>query len=161
MRVKYVALSAFIACLAFFQTAQGQVPTDVQVDRVDHQYDIGITEEVVREVPADKADTIVVRSATWCAPCQRMKPNWKTLKSEGYRVVVIDVNKPVWTKPEDEELVKKYAAPEDSSVPDVYLINSSTGEVVKEYHQYVELKKVREDLWKTSSSRDSARQVWQ
>lgn len=38
-----------------------------------------------------KADRVVIVGATWCAPCQRLKPTIKQVKSEGYDVNYIDI----------------------------------------------------------------------
>lgn len=40
-----------------------------------------------------KADAIVVYSATWCIPCQKLKPVLLKLKKLGYRVCVRDYDK--------------------------------------------------------------------
>ena len=38
-----------------------------------------------------KADRVIIIGATWCAPCQRLKPAIQQVKSEGYDVKYIDV----------------------------------------------------------------------
>lgn len=147
--MKNVATFAIVACLAFTQVhVQGQVPSDVE----GHRYDLGLVE--AEQIPEGKGDTLVVRSASWCGPCRAMKPQWKVAKGQGYRVIEIDVDKPVWKKPEDKELVIRYSdeARDDTSVPDVYVINSQTGEVVSEWHKFVRLSEVKKTLWKPSSS---------
>jgi len=144
-----VKVATLIACLAIGSVCQGQVPENVSIDR----YDIGLVE--AQEVaPSDKGDVLVVIGAKWCGPCMRMYPQWATLRAAGYRVVYIDWNKPTWNadKPEDEAIVKKFAAMKDNSVPDVYVYNTETDEVVEEWHQFVKIKDIKEHLWKPSSS---------
>jgi thiol-disulfide isomerase/thioredoxin len=107
-------------------------------------------------VPADKGDVLVVIGAKWCGPCMRMYPQWKTLRALGYRVVYIDYDRPTWDsdKPEDEAIVREFAAKRDKSVPDVYVYNTETKEIVEEWHQLVRVPTIKEHLWKPSSSKD-------
>ena len=132
--------------MVFGLVCQGQVPADVEINR----YDIGIVETEV--VPEDKGDVVVVIGAKWCGPCMRMYPHWAILRAQGYRVVYIDWNKPTWSNPEDEAIVKKFNAMKDNSVPDVYVYNTETDEVVMEWHTYVTKEKIKEYAWKPSSS---------
>lgn len=41
----------------------------------------------------DRGDALVVYSASWCGPCQRLKPKLIRLKSLGYRVEIRDIDK--------------------------------------------------------------------
>ncbi len=43
--------------------------------------------------PDIKADAVVVYSASWCAPCRRLKPVLAKLKSLGYKVYVRDYDR--------------------------------------------------------------------
>ena len=52
-----------------------------------------MTNASTRPTPPRKADRIVVYSASWCPPCQRLKPVIATLKREGYRVEYRDVDR--------------------------------------------------------------------
>lgn len=41
----------------------------------------------------DRAQELIVYSATWCGPCQALKPTLLRLKAEGYKVGVKDVDR--------------------------------------------------------------------
>ena len=60
-----------------------------------------------------KADAIVVYSATWCIPCQKLKPVLLKLKKLGYRVCIRDYDK----------IKSGEFRPE--KVPAIYLFNGS------------------------------------
>ncbi len=42
-----------------------------------------------------KANRIVVYSASWCLPCQQLKPVIESLKKEGYKVVYRDIDRDI------------------------------------------------------------------
>lgn len=88
MNVKYLAIVVItLACLVFTPAhAQAEVDQFVSKDRPD----IGI----VDPVPADKGDVIVVYSAKWCTWCVRQKAVALALRAQGYRVVIVDTDKP-------------------------------------------------------------------
>jgi hypothetical protein len=148
--MKNVTLAAILSCVVFGSYCQGQVPVDVEVRR----YDIGLMEDA-EVAPADKGDVVVVIGAKWCRPCMLMYPQWALLRSQGYRVVYIDYDKPEWSpkRPEDEAIVKLFWEKRDRTVPDVYVYNTDTEEVVAEWHQRVGVTKIKETLWKKSSSK--------
>ena len=62
-----------------------------------------------------KADRIVVYSASWCAPCQRLKPILSSLKHEGYQVEYFDIEK------DNDKL--KY---EHRSVPTIFFLRGES-----------------------------------
>ncbi len=70
-----------------------------------------------------KADRIVVYSASWCIPCQRLKPIVKSLKQEGYRVEYFDIDK-------DSDKLKY----DHRAVPTIYFLRGET--VVKKETGY-------------------------
>jgi thiol-disulfide isomerase/thioredoxin len=140
-----------VACLAAVGSfCSGQVPDDVRNDRPD----VGL----VPEVPEDKGDILVVYSATWCGPCQAMRPQWTLLRSQGYKVVYIDIDNPhAFVGAFDyitTEIVDKALEKRPRSVPTLRYYNSSTRAFLKhERVGYTSLDKVKERLWKPSSSR--------
>jgi len=144
--MKYVTLAAIVSCLVFGSNIQGQVPSDVAANR----YDIGLLEAEV--VPAEYGDVLVVIGAKWCGPCMRMYPQWKTLRAQGYRVVYIDYDRPTYKNDDDKAIVEKFSAMRDKSVPDVYVYNTDTDKIVRQWHQYVGIKTIKDYLWKPSSS---------
>ena len=50
------------------------------------------TQQLVTGSP-DKADRLVVYTASWCGPCRKLKPILHALTEEGYRVDYLDVDK--------------------------------------------------------------------
>ena len=148
------------ACVVFGSFVQGQVPNDVPNDR----YDIGINSEKVERCPKDKADTLIVYSATWCGPCQMMKPQWTLLRAQGYKVVYIDVDDPHKYDGkypyQTADLVSFVDSYEVKSVPTVRFYNSDHEAwlaVKGKPFQIVGLtstSKVKKYLWKPSSSTD-------
>ena len=62
-----------------------------------------------------KADRVVVYSASWCGPCQRLKPILATLKREGYRVEQFDIDKHADKLKYDHKLV-----------PSIYFLRGDT-----------------------------------
>lgn len=122
MRFCYGVLVA-IACCLTVQTnvTQGQVP---EVGTVAN-YDLGqhsATEDFV--APDGKASTLVVYSAVWCGPCQAMKPTLLQLKREGYKIVILDID-----KVSSGEQVDQYKVKATRSVPEVVWVND--GKVVR------------------------------
>lgn len=58
-------------------------------------------------------------TASWCGPCQRIKPKIEQLKRAGYCVIVVDVD-----ESDNQYLVKKYKV---STIP--LLINETDGRI--------------------------------
>lgn len=152
--MKYaVQVIAFATCLVIGSFVQGQVPSDVQDDRPD----IGLV--VTDKCPADKADTLIVYSASWCSPCIASRPQWVLLRAAGYKVVYIDIDHPHqhdgdWDY-QTAELVDKAMDKRPRKVPTLRYYNSHTGAFLK--HELVglqRLEKIKEALWKPSSSTD-------
>jgi thiol-disulfide isomerase/thioredoxin len=67
-----------------------------------------------RSIPIEavKADRVIVVGASWCAPCQRLKPSIATLRDEGYNVRYVDVT--------------DWKGPEVSAVPTTYYYRGET-----------------------------------
>jgi len=145
--------TVFVSCLVLGSFAQGQVPANVQDDGPD----IGIVRQ--ETCPADKADTLIVYSATWCVPCQASKPQWVLLRSQGYKVVYINIDHPHkhdgdWEY-QTPEIVDKAIAKRPRVVPTLRYYNSHTGAFLKhELTGRQRLDKIKEALWKPSSSTD-------
>lgn len=162
--MRYVILVATFACVAAFGLdCSSQVPSDLEdYGQVVGQsgYDIGIKaeeDEKVEACPVDKADTLVVYSATWCGPCQAMKPYWVTLRAQGYKVVYIDVDNPhkydgKWDY-QTSDFVTKCDLKEVKAVPTLRYYNSSTGEWLdKEVRGLTSLTNAKALLWKPSGT---------
>lgn len=146
-----VKVLAIVACVAFGLVCTGQVPQVMADDRPD----IGIV--VAEPVPEGKADILVVYGATWCGPCQAMRPQWSLLRSQGYTVVYIDIDEPHKYDGkypgQTKEFVEKVKA-RPRSVPFVRYYNTDKGEFVGGSHTgYVTPTKIKKTLWKPSSSK--------
>lgn len=147
-----VRLLSIVACVAFGLVATREVPTVMADDRPD----IGIVQS---EIPEGKGDILVVYSATWCGPCQAMRPQWTLLRGQGYRVVYIDVDEPHKYDGrydyQTKALVDKVTKSIPKSVPTVRTWNSETEQFVgKPIVGYTSASKVKENLWKPSSSKE-------
>lgn len=152
---KNVKLLTALACLATIGLIHNSEISSVVAN---NGPDIGIV--VTEQCPEDKADTLVVYSATWCGPCVAMAPHWVTLRAQGYKVVYIDIDNPHkydgrWEY-QTPEIVDKAMETRPSVVPTIRYYNSSTDAFLK--HQKVglqSLNSIKESLWKPSSSTDS------
>ena len=74
---------------------------------------IGSRAALSNTIPDGMADQIVVYSATWCMPCQRLQPILKSLQQEGYQVTHRDVDGDV------DQLEYEYNA-----VPTIYFVRN-------------------------------------
>lgn len=121
---------SIVACLAF-------LPSHVaaEVDR-DGPVDYGLIGWIA---PEGQAGKLIVYSADWCVPCQRLKPALKRLKAAGYQVKIVDVDR--------DETPLKY-----SVVPTLFYLRA--GEVVKTQTGAQPKDKILEVLWKLPSSQD-------
>lgn len=122
MRYVCTIVLAIISVVAFVTFV---IATEVPQERPAVDYDLGsnsTTKEFV--APEGKASTLIVYSATWCVPCQAMKPILVQLKREGYQIVIYDID-----KIESGEQVDKYKVKETRVVPEVVWWND--GKVVK------------------------------
>lgn len=152
--MRYVRLLSIVACLATFGFI---VPAEVPSVLANDGPDIGIVEHN-DQVPEGKADTLVVYSATWCRPCVAMRPQWTLLRSQGYKIVYINIDDPHkydgrWEY-QTKALVEKLAKDFPESVPTVRWYNSRTEKWVGDSHVgYINLADCRKRLWKTSSSK--------
>lgn len=149
--MNHVKVFATLACVAIGFLFTGKVPSLMATDLPD----IGLVE--TEPVPEGKADILVVYSASWCGPCVAMRPQWTLLRSQGYKVVYIDVDEP--HKYDDkypgqtEEFVAKVSKSLPPRVPHVKYWNSDKEEFLKAFHVgYVSPNKIKETLWKPSSS---------
>lgn len=93
--MKYAALVAIACCLAF---SPAYAQTEVSPLSPTADQDSGSD---------GTAETLVVYSASWCVPCQMMKPTLLQLKREGYKIVILDVDKVRTGEQEDKYKVKK------------------------------------------------------
>lgn len=157
--MKYVQMATILICLAFASVATAQVPVDLEND----VFDIGLT--VTEEIPEGKADTLIVYSAGGCMPCLMMRPIWASLRLWGYKVVDINVNDPhkhdARRPYQTAELVDRCMATKPEKVPTIRWYNSDSEKFLTDEDGDVmqivgrtSTKKVKEHLWKTSSSRD-------
>lgn len=116
-------------------------------------YDIGLNPTI----PEGKADTLVVYSATWCGPCQAMRPTWVALRAEGYKVVYVDVDEPHkydgrWPY-QTAELVDRVTQYEPRAVPTVRWYNSVTNEFLPDkVTGLTDRDRVKTHLWRPDDS---------
>ena len=105
--MKHVHIIAAVCCLAIGPTLAGEVDQSRPDSGQTVEYNVGIhiDKEPVETAPEGKASKIIVASATWCAPCQAMKPALKRLKREGYKVEVYSLD----TDRHAELFTKRYA----------------------------------------------------
>lgn len=149
--MSYVKILSIVACVAFGPNCQGQVPDDLR----DNRPDIGIVSE--EQCPPEKGDVLVVYSASWCGPCQASRPQWATLRGQGYKVVYVDIDKPhgldgKWDYQTPEIIAKAMETP-PRVVPTLRYYNTDTGELLETTLTGMQsLDKVKEALWKPSSS---------
>lgn len=157
---------AIIFALAFIATAQGQIPAVVsrpgQVVEQVVPYDLGFRtrEQVYHRAPKGKADTLIVYSAAWCPPCQKMRPTWESLRSQGYQIVYIDVDHPYEQVDKypyaTRQLISDAMKDRPKAVPTVKWYNSESGQQVGDIHVgTISENKVKELLWNPSLSADS------
>lgn len=160
--MRSVFLAAIVCCLAFGPALTGQVPGDRSFAGEVAEYDVGIKEQC----PADKADTLVVFSATWCGPCQAMRPTWAVFRTEGYRVVYIDIDEPHKYDGKHEgqtaalvdKATQERSRLNERAVPHYLFYNSATESFVFDDERVTGMilpEKLKEKLWKESSSKDS------
>lgn len=83
--------------------------------------------------PVDKANRIVVYTASWCGPCQRLKPVLISLKQEGYQVVYRDIDR------DAERLQYAYTA-----VPSIFYLHDKT--VIKKETGYRSKEQIKKTL---------------
>lgn len=150
--MRYVKVLAVVVCLATIGLIYSdKVPSIMANDRPD----IGIVE--AEQCPEDKGDILVVYSATWCGPCAILRPNWATLRGQGYKVVYIDVDQPYkhignWDY-QTKEIVEKAMEKRPKSVPTMRYYNTDSGRFLeKQVTGLHSLKTIKEALWKPSSS---------
>lgn len=169
----YVRALTIIGALAFASLADGQdsvvIPDPGQVAEQPVPYDLGFYAPDTRPdsvIPEDKADTVVVFSATWCAPCRLMKPTWRELRAEGYRVVYIDLDNPyaeVGSYPYvTKEFIDVALQDRPTSVPTIKLHNSELDiQIGETLHGATSKQRIKEDLWKPSQLQDLAQDAAQ
>lgn len=150
--MNHVKVFAIVACLAFGLVCQGEVSPVVAND----SYDLGLVES---QIPEGKADILVVYSASWCGPCQASRPQWALLRSQGYKVVYVDIDHPHkhngdWDY-QTPEIVEKAMEQRPRAVPTLRFYNSETETFLddKKLTGMQTLNKVKETLWKPSSSK--------
>ncbi|MCP4897560.1 MAG: thioredoxin family protein [bacterium] len=130
-----IATLICLACVA----AAGLVPVaEVSPNLQDRDYDIGQD----APTPEGKAETLVVFSATWCGPCQQMKPLWKKLKDQGYRIHQVDIDRP------DPKIPAKYRSHRPRSVPTIQWWRHGDDKPIKTHVGKITEKRVKELLWK-------------
>ena len=79
------------------------------------------------------ADHIVVYSATWCMPCQRLKPVLGSLEKQSYNVIHRDIDR------DTAELQFEYHA-----VPTIYFVRNNV--VIKTETGYQSMEKIKQTL---------------
>jgi len=124
MNVKSIAAFCCVAVATLF--CQAEVPQDVAPVGL---YDLGIVR---------KADTLVVYTATWCAPCQRLKPVLAGLKREGYTIIIYDVSN---GSAENDKHGLEY-----TSLPTLYWLAGT--KVTKKHEGYLAKAEITKDLKK-------------
>jgi hypothetical protein len=85
-----------------------------------------------------------------------MKPIWKQLKDEGYKVVIVDVD----TKREygtSRILPAEYTEHRVTSVPTTFWYNSNTKTVLRKQEGTISKHRATSNLWKKSLSKASRR----
>jgi len=116
------SLAPCAALFAFVTSVSAEVK-ETTVAHIQPASKIASVGSNVDSVDNGKADRIVVYSASWCIPCQRLKPIVKSLKQEGYRVEYFDIDK-------DSDKLKY----DHRAVPTIYFLRGET--VVKKETGY-------------------------
>jgi thioredoxin 1 len=88
----------------------------------------------------EMADQIVVYSATWCGPCQRLNPVLQSLKQEGYKVVHRDVDRDI------DALKYEYGA-----VPTIFFVRNNV--VIRAETGYRSKEHIKQTLMPDSQSK--------
>lgn len=91
-------------------------------------------------IHSEMADQIVVYSATWCGPCQRLNPVLQSLKQEGYKVVHRDVDRDI------DALEYEYGA-----VPTIFFVRNNV--VIKAETGYRSREHIQQTLMSDSQSK--------
>ena len=93
-----------------------------------------------RTIQPEMADQIVVYSATWCGPCQQLRPALQSLAQEGYTIVQQDVDRDI------DALKYEYNA-----VPTIYFVRNNV--VIKTETGYRSKKHIKQTLVPSSRSK--------
>ncbi len=124
-------ISALSAVMMLALVVRAETRSDTVV--VDHAaYKLPAT--TVSASPRDgKANQIVVYTASWCSPCQRLKPVLMSLKKEGYKVVYRDVDR------DSDKLSYPYDV-----VPTIYFVRNDV--VIKKETGYRTKEQIKKNL---------------
>ena len=154
---------AFVLALAIGPVATGQTDSFYVLGIGDAGqdgtvYDIGVktTDETGKvesvKAPEGKADRIVVLTATWCGPCQLMKPAILALKAQGYKVEYYDVDRDLEKLANKYSNIKRVSGSEElnhwSVVPTIFFVREDM--IIKKIEGFTTAVKIRETLWKPS-----------
>ncbi len=77
---------------------------------------------------------LMVFTATWCGPCQRMKPIWRAIERKDHEVKWVDIDK--------SNLDEKYKV---TGVPTTFVIDAN-GKIIKRYEGPVSFARLEEAL---------------
>ena len=91
-------------------------------------------------IHSEMADQIVVYSATWCGPCQRLNPVLQSLTQEGYKVVHRDVDRDI------DALKYEYGA-----VPTIFFVRNNV--VIRAETGYRSKEHIKQSLMPDSQSK--------
>lgn len=160
--MRYVFPIAIACALAFGPNVYGQVVEDgADPNQVVEQqvYDLGVVkaedpDAVVETAPEGKADTLVVVTATWCRPCQLIKPTLIALKAQGYNIKIYDID--LDTLPPEYSNIKRVKSKSDkvnewNVVPTLFFIRGD--DIIKKHEGYISRSKIRTTLWKPESEK--------
>lgn len=161
--MKNVQTYTALLALAIGSFLAGQVVADgPDPNLVDQRpvYDIGIVPvdgEVTNvATPEGKADTLVVLTATWCGPCQMMKPGILALKAQGYKVEYFDIDHDLEKLAEKYSNIKRVANSEAvnhwDAVPTMFFVRGDM--IIKKHVGLTTTVKIKETLWKPSDSEE-------
>jgi len=83
------------ACATLMLIATSVLAADTHHVQMAFSHQISAGTQPASAVLEGKANRIVVYSASWCLPCQQLKPVIGSLKKEGYKVVYRDIDKDI------------------------------------------------------------------
>ena len=103
-------------------------------------YTASLDPQAAASLGSEMADQIVVYSATWCGPCQRLSPVLQSLTQEGYKVVHRDVDRDI------DALKYEYGA-----VPTIFFVRNNV--VIRAETGYRSKEQIKQTLMPDSQSK--------